>query len=33
MDKIFAMENDLEVVAQTENLPQTMNVVANRRPT
>jgi len=28
MAKIFAVENDLEVVAQTESLPQTLNAVA-----
>jgi DNA-binding NarL/FixJ family response regulator len=28
MSKIFALENDLEVVAQTETLPQTLNAVA-----
>jgi len=28
MAKIFAAENDLEVVAQTESLPQTLNAVA-----
>lgn len=28
MGKIFALENDLEVVAQTETLQQTLNVVA-----
>src|SRR6516165_10237508 len=28
MAKIFAVESDLEVVAQTESLPQTLNAVA-----
>src|ERR1700744_1595908 len=28
MSKIFALENDLAVVAQTETLPQTLNAVA-----
>jgi DNA-binding NarL/FixJ family response regulator len=28
MNKIFAMQNDLEVVAQTETLPQTLSAVA-----
>jgi len=28
MGKIFALENDLQVVAQTDSLPQTLNVVA-----
>src|SRR5271169_4297577 len=29
MGKIFALENDLEVVAQTENLQQTLSVVSS----
>ena len=28
MAKIFALENDLEVVAQTENLPQTLTMIS-----